>query len=566
VRHIILSILTCVAIPVFSQVNLQQGLVACYSFSGNANDGTGHNHNGSVNGAKLTTDRFGAANNAYQFNGYSDYIEIPAAPFKNPVYSYSLWARVSSLPASNGSANIFSIGDETTSKHQTINVSDSYASGAATGITVGGYNNGEPPTTSVQSGILPSVNTWYHIVSVRVNNEMRMYVNGVLIGTASANMTTPHYGSNVHAFFGARCNYTQFFNGAIDDIVLYDRALTVSEVQELYQHGTPCSALPVVNLQQGLVACYAFSGDATDGSGHGNDGTLHGPVLTSDRFSVANAAYSLDGVDDYISIPSQPLIANKVYTFSMWINVITNPSYGGSATLISIGQSSGKHLGVTLTNHYATADFLGWTSGGSNETGADPPIVAAESKALPNANRWYHVVTTRDKDFLTLYVNGVYVASDATHGTRPLYFDPATYTATLGIRAGLIQPLNAILDDVAIYDRAINAAEVDELYRVGLPCPGPMAESVFIPNVITPDNNDDLNDIFTLYIVAGTTHTSYTGKKPFSMIIENRWGTEVFSTSDVIGGWRGQNVASGIYYYLIKFGEERYKGWVRVVK
>ncbi|MBC7408621.1 MAG: hypothetical protein H7339_09555, partial [Arcicella sp.] len=56
---------------IFAQVNLKNGLIACYPFNANANDESGNNNNGTINGATLTTDRFGKANRAYNFNGSS---------------------------------------------------------------------------------------------------------------------------------------------------------------------------------------------------------------------------------------------------------------------------------------------------------------------------------------------------------------------------------------------------------------------------------------------------------------------------------------------------------------
>ena len=56
--------------------NLQNGLVAYYPFCGNADDKSGNNHHGTVNGATLTTDRFGNINRAYSFDGQNDFIEV----------------------------------------------------------------------------------------------------------------------------------------------------------------------------------------------------------------------------------------------------------------------------------------------------------------------------------------------------------------------------------------------------------------------------------------------------------------------------------------------------------
>ena len=53
-------------------------------------------------------------------------------------------------------------------------------------------------------------------------------------------------------------------------------------------------------LERGLVGWWKFDGDATDSSGNGNDGTVNGATLTTDRHGQANSAYSFDGVDDYI--------------------------------------------------------------------------------------------------------------------------------------------------------------------------------------------------------------------------------------------------------------------------
>jgi hypothetical protein len=82
-------------------------LLACYKFDGNAQDSKGTNH-GTVNGATLTSDRFGKANSAYSFNGTSNYIAIPAASLAPAEYTYAAWVNTNTL--NDYSQTILSIG------------------------------------------------------------------------------------------------------------------------------------------------------------------------------------------------------------------------------------------------------------------------------------------------------------------------------------------------------------------------------------------------------------------------------------------------------------------------
>ena len=92
------------------------------------------------------------------------------------------------------------------------------------------------------------------------------------------------------------------------------------------------SALPSNNpITAGLVAAYEFTGNADDVSGNGNNGVVNGATLTADRFGNAGSAYSFDGVDDYIAMPS-PISGHAEFTSSLWLNIgpveLANPVPG----------------------------------------------------------------------------------------------------------------------------------------------------------------------------------------------------------------------------------------------
>jgi hypothetical protein len=84
-RKIVISLISIFSLiyPVSSYVLSIDGLVASYTFTGNANDSSGNNLNGTVSGAKLTQYRYGADNSAYYFDGVNDYISIADNPLLN---------------------------------------------------------------------------------------------------------------------------------------------------------------------------------------------------------------------------------------------------------------------------------------------------------------------------------------------------------------------------------------------------------------------------------------------------------------------------------------------------
>ena len=76
----------------------------------------------------------------------------------------------------------------------------------------------------------------------------------------------------------------------------------------------------------GLVGWWPFNGNANDESGNGNNGTVNGVTLTTDRFGVVNKAYNFDGVNDWIEISDNNLLdLNNELTLSAWINTNSNP-------------------------------------------------------------------------------------------------------------------------------------------------------------------------------------------------------------------------------------------------
>ncbi|MDZ7401005.1 MAG: T9SS type A sorting domain-containing protein [candidate division KSB1 bacterium] len=203
----------------------------------------------------------------------------------------------------------------------------------------------------------------------------------------------------------------------------------------------------------GLVAYYPFNGNANDESGNGNDGTVYGAMLTSDRLGRPQSAYEFDGIDDYILVPSSSSMnLRDSLTICAWVSFPTIPP-GGSHILMKSDYPDTYEYGLNLNLYNNGA--ISASIGGFN-------VVNVEGNPV-NTNTWYHIVATWQYPGLCkLYVNGELVNSVATSGN----IDPHNCEFTMG----RIRPetsgssYQGIIDEVRLYRRVLSEAEVQQLY------------------------------------------------------------------------------------------------------
>ena len=218
-----------------SQVLPTHGLIASYNFNLNANDGTSSGLNGQVNGAVLAADRFNVPNQAYFFNGSAN-IDISSNILRNNEYTYAVWIKPTTLPSNNELHTILSIGAN--GGDQLIAINNSYS-----GFTdnrpkfdmpnfIGNYQSGQ----YLLSDELIEQNSWYFLTFVRSTDSLKVYVNGIKSASVFSTGVSPYYaGSN--AKIGSRFNGLQGFKGVIDELYIYDRPLTDSEILSIKKLG-----------------------------------------------------------------------------------------------------------------------------------------------------------------------------------------------------------------------------------------------------------------------------------------------------------------------------------------
>jgi hypothetical protein len=230
-----------VAYPIKSSPtdNLTQGLVLHLPCNGNATDISGNNNHGTVGGATLTTDRKGNANSAYQFGGFNNpnFIKVnnsSSLQISN-AFTISMWAKVNTTNAMDGWGNY-----NTNGTYQCLFAKDFDRNCVQGGIfwldgnfitsVYGDWGRNEGGQTNISY----SLGTWVHLTYIHTGSELKMYKNGSLVMALSGNLTYTTT-NNRDLYFGRFSSYWYPLDGVLDDMRMYNRALTDSEVQKLYQ-------------------------------------------------------------------------------------------------------------------------------------------------------------------------------------------------------------------------------------------------------------------------------------------------------------------------------------------
>lgn len=239
---------------------IDDGLVASYPFNGNVNDEAVSGVNGKVFGATLTADRSGASNTAYSFDGTGQHIlvgdPVPAKLAIQNEFTLEAWIYASEYPANNkNNENVaLIVGSQYDATQSGASIFLDGRTNPDSQVAPAGHihfqiGDGSWHTTNANSQV--PLNQWVHIVATRKANEAgKIYYNGVLQPSTSVAWSGAVSYTSAWFAIGQQKDLNRSFNGKIDDVRLYNRALSSTEVQQRYN----------ASVLQSCIAMYSPTG------------------------------------------------------------------------------------------------------------------------------------------------------------------------------------------------------------------------------------------------------------------------------------------------------------------
>ncbi len=438
----------------------RNGLVAHWTFddatSTKATDFSGNNNVGTLTNMDPTTDWVaGKRGKALDFDGINDYVTAggqSSLGVSDQAYSISAWAKISSNE-NNGNIIVVSATDGGGGWCVPMLVVDN---GFFKAISYNGSFFTVQPSTAAEKQL------WYHLTTTwDATNGLRLFVNGILASSTAQGTYSASGGTNIIQLgLDTNCGGdTGYFEGQIDDVRVYNRALSVTEVNSLYrENATKINSSQNTKQTNGLVGLWSFNGadvsgtTAYDRSGQGNTGTITNGATPS--IGKVGQALNLDGTNDYVDLgTSASLQPASALTVSAWVKR-TGSFVDINGIITSVKDNS--HDGGYILSGTAANKIRMYIWNGSG-------WVFSESTTVLPIGQWYQLTGVWDGTNVKLYINGVQEDSDAVSSISYTGTSYATFIGTYG--QTVYTP--AVIDEVRIYNRGLSASEVKQLYLTG---------------------------------------------------------------------------------------------------
>ena len=445
--------------------------VSYWNLDGNYNDSKGANE-GTPTGTNNAT---GISSGAMRFDGVDDFVSISDDDSLDItcVWSFSFWANINTV-AQTSNPILQKRSTETNPWGLVINLDEIQL-----------YDGIVYPTTT---GINFNSKEWYHIALTHDAcnpNSAKVYVNGEYKEALASGNFTSNTNDLYIGFDGSSGHY---FNGSIDEVLIYNKSLTSSEVEELYKAGLSQHANANVTLQTRTATSYNISdGDSfgiygmnerTSSSSSFDETGFSNAILYDAGVEINTNTISIDDCpvgtcfdftkDDYANGDYLDLgnsfnsVLNSNFTMTFWMRADDGrPAVTGEVFGTTNIDGNDRFL---LLNRNAGDLELVYKQGGVT-------VQADTGVYLPNGDTgWMFIVTEGNPVSLNLYRDGGIIATADMSGrtmsnlalTNNLTFGGLNYRTN-----GVLEMWDGKIDEVRIYNRSLSADEIQNLYELG---------------------------------------------------------------------------------------------------
>lgn len=552
----LIALFTCFTIMVQAQINLTNGLIMYYPFTGNATDVSGNSNVATVNGPELTTDRFGAANSAYYFDGVDDYIQLSGGVGMKPNFPMSISAWVNIRSNVSGVNNVFN-NDYVDNEFNGVWVNFSATAGWYFAANTG--DGGFPDPNNRQSKIATvqiNMNTWYHVAAIIYSeSNMRLFVNCEEVpgnyNGSGGNMVYSQTGNPVIGKGdGGLSLPPTFINADIDEVRFYNRALSDQEIGALYYWPVyPPALIYQLPTDSLTIQC---------GSTVNIDGTAQGIISYDWDDNTSGATKTFTAAGTYILTVSDGC-------FTGYDTLVVTDTQG-EPTLTLTAPPNGCVGSATTITAAGAANYT-WSPATGLNTTTGPVVTASIVDTVT-----YTVIGTNacGDDTATVTINAVtqfqpafsYAVDECTGLTTTTNLGPLTgeylWVWDNGDTSTTYSPqisfMSAGQHNVFLISNPGTAC-ADTLRQVITTAAGEK-ELVYMPNSFTP-NGDGINDYFKVF----TAQTCLEGE----LYIFDNWGEEVFYTDKAFttfwnGSYKSKKATNTVFAYrlILNTGKEYY--------
>ena len=414
--------------------------IALYRFEDNAFD---------------TSESTGYINKGAVFNGSSSKVALPAGSFKyTSQFSIAAWIKQTAQDSSDVILENYEY-QGSTSRGFIFRIQSGK-------LRFDGYYSDSTRTEALSNASIP-LNVWTHVAVVwnSSNSTIKLYINGSEVTYSVQTFNQMQYHTNCPTTIGALC-YTgypceQYYTGYIDELRVYDDALTTTEIGYIANNTT--ASIPTGNL----VALYSFEGNANDSVSPYINGTASNVIYdysgTESSITYATGKFGkaavFNGSSSRIDLPVG-LGTTGTRSNSLWIKVNTIPSSGQEAFLYIGTQNANQNyetISITSTNKIKFQQRVGHST----------DMTAIESSETIIAGNWYHIATTHDGTTAKLYING-----DLSKGGNvgfSSYVNNSSLVGNLGAFRALTPGYDGLIDQYRRFNKALSSGEINSLYN-----------------------------------------------------------------------------------------------------